>query len=127
MVQGGRQALARYEINVVSEALTTHKYESKTLAKAFERDHRHSAHPRHHAGRRLVEKLQTQMQSGRNIYDGWVNDSDLIGTHFRYGKVVPISEMMKGKQGHPADPGPEGLHRSEFHHRARMASHLPAA
>ncbi len=23
-----------------------------------------------------------------------VNDSDLIGTHFRYGKVVPISDMM---------------------------------
>jgi hypothetical protein len=34
------------------------------------------------------------MQSGRNIYDAYVNDSDLIGTHFRYGKVVPISDMI---------------------------------
>ncbi|MCK7512562.1 MAG: carbohydrate ABC transporter substrate-binding protein [Desulfobacterales bacterium] len=25
------------------------------------------------------------MQSGKNIYDGWINDSDLIGTHSRYG------------------------------------------
>jgi glycerol transport system substrate-binding protein len=29
------------------------------------------------------------MQSDKNIYDGWVNDSDLIGTHFRYGKMKP--------------------------------------
>lgn len=42
----------------------------------------------------VVEKLQTQMQSGKNIYDGWVNDSDLIGTHFRYGKAVSITDMM---------------------------------
>jgi glycerol transport system substrate-binding protein len=37
------------------------------------------------------------MQSGRNIYDAYVNDSDLIGTHFRYGKVVPISDFIKGE------------------------------
>ena len=23
----------------------------------------------------VVEKIQTQMQSGKNIYDGWINDS----------------------------------------------------
>jgi glycerol transport system substrate-binding protein len=32
----------------------------------------------------VVEKLQTQMQTGENIYDAYVNDSDLIGTHWRY-------------------------------------------
>jgi glycerol transport system substrate-binding protein len=37
------------------------------------------------------------MQSGRNIYDGWVNDSDLIGTHFRYGKVMPVEDIMTGE------------------------------
>jgi glycerol transport system substrate-binding protein len=42
----------------------------------------------------VVEKLQTQMQSGRNIYDAYINDSDLIGTHFRYGKAVAISDMI---------------------------------
>src|SRR5690606_37391442 len=45
----------------------------------------------------VVEKLQTQMQSDKNIYDGWVNDSDLIGTHFRYGKAVAISDMIKNE------------------------------
>ncbi len=39
------------EINVVSETLTTHEYESKTLAKAFDRNHRHQGQARRHPGR----------------------------------------------------------------------------
>ena len=82
------------EINVVSETITTHEYESKVLAKAFyEITGIKVTHDLIQEGD-VVEKLQTQMQSDRNIYDGWINDSDLIGTHFRYGKVVPISDMM---------------------------------
>ena len=37
------------------------------------------------------------MQSGQNIYDGYINDSDLIGTHFRYGHVLPLSDFMTGE------------------------------
>lgn len=82
------------EINVVSETITTHEYESKVLAKAFtEITGIKINHDLIQEGD-VVEKLQTQMQSDRNIYDGWINDSDLIGTHFRYGKVVPVSDMM---------------------------------
>ena len=40
------------EISVVSETITTHEYESKTLAKAFERDHRHQGQARPDPGRR---------------------------------------------------------------------------
>jgi glycerol transport system substrate-binding protein len=28
------------------------------------------------------------MQTGENIYDAYVNDSDLIGTHWRYQQVA---------------------------------------
>ena len=45
----------------------------------------------------VVEKIQTQMQSGRNVYDGWINDSDLIGTHFRYQQAVPLTDWMAGE------------------------------
>ncbi|OZG73171.1 ABC transporter substrate-binding protein [Hahella sp. CCB-MM4] len=84
------------EINVASETITTHEYESKVLAKAFtEITGIKINHDLIQEGD-VVEKLQTQMQSGRNIYDGYINDSDLIGTHFRYGKVVPISDMIAG-------------------------------
>ncbi len=84
------------EINVASETIATHEYESKVLAKAFsEITGIKLKHDLIQEGD-VVEKLQTQMQSDKNIYDGYVNDSDLIGTHFRYGKVVPISDMMAG-------------------------------
>lgn len=84
------------EINVASETLATHEYESQVLAKAFtEITGIKVTHDLIQEGD-VVEKLQTQMQSGRNIYDAYVNDSDLVGTHFRYGKVVPISDFMAG-------------------------------
>lgn len=85
------------DINVVSETITTHEYESKVLAKAFTEITGINVNHDLIGEGDVVEKLQTQMQSDRNIYDGWINDSDLIGTHFRYGKVVPISEMIKDK------------------------------
>ncbi|HDZ56514.1 MAG TPA: carbohydrate ABC transporter substrate-binding protein [Pseudomonas xinjiangensis] len=83
-------------INVVSETLTTHEYESRVLAKAFEEITGIQVNHDVLQEGAVVEKLQTQMQSDRNIYDAYVNDSDLIGTHFRYGKVVPISDMIAG-------------------------------
>ena len=84
------------EITVASETIATHEYESKTLAKAFtEITGIKVNHDLIQEGD-VIEKLQTQMQSGKNIYDAYINDSDLIGTHFRYGKVVAVSDMMAG-------------------------------
>lgn len=83
-------------INVVSETIATHEYESKVLAKAFEELTGIKVNHDLIQEGDVIEKLQTQMQSNRNIYDGYINDSDLIGTHFRYGKVVPVSDMMAG-------------------------------
>jgi glycerol transport system substrate-binding protein len=74
------------EISVVSETITTHEYESKTLARAFEEITGIKVkHDLIQEGD-VVEKLQTSMQSGKSIYDGWISDSDLIGTHYRYGR-----------------------------------------
>ncbi len=85
------------EINVVSETITTHEYESKVLAKAFsEITGIRLTHDLIQEGD-VVEKIQTQMQSGRNIYDAWVNDSDLIGTHFRYKQAVALDDWMAGE------------------------------
>ncbi|KGK01042.1 ABC transporter substrate-binding protein [Thalassotalea sp. ND16A] len=84
-------------INVASETIATHTYESKVLAKAFEEITGIKVNHDLIQEGDVVEKLQTQMQSGRNIYDAYINDSDLIGTHFRYGKVVPISDMIENE------------------------------
>jgi glycerol transport system substrate-binding protein len=85
------------EISVVSETIDTHVYESKTLAKAFEEIT--GIRVRHDLIQEgdVVEKLQTSMQSGKSIYDGWISDSDLIGTHYRYGAIEPLSDYMAGK------------------------------
>ncbi len=84
------------EIKVVSETIATHEYEAKTLARAFtEITGIKVTHDLIQEGD-VIEKLQTQMFSDQNIYDAYVNDSDLIGTHFRYGKVVPLSDWMAG-------------------------------
>src|SRR5246127_5854447 len=92
------------DINVVSETITTHEYESGTLAKAFtEITGIKVKHDIIQEGD-VVEKLQTQMQSGKNVYDGWINDSDLIGTHFRYGQTVILSDYMAGEGKDVTDP-----------------------
>ncbi len=84
-------------IKVVSETIATHEYESQVLAKAFsEITGINIVHDLIQEGD-VIEKLQTQTQSGKNIYDAYVNDSDLIGTHFRYGYVTPLSDWMAGE------------------------------
>ena len=84
------------QVSVVSETIKTHEYESKTLARAFEEITGIKVkHDLIQEGD-VVEKLQTSMQSGRSIYDGWISDSDLIGTHYRYGAILPLSDYMAG-------------------------------
>src|SRR5215510_2775793 len=93
------------EISVVSETITTHEYESKTLAKAFEAITGIKVkHDLIQEGD-VVEKLQTSMQSGTSIYDGWVTDSDLIGTHYRYGTILPLTDFMAGAGKAFTNPG----------------------
>ena len=93
------------DISVVSETITTHEYESKTLAKAFsEITGINVKHDIIQEGD-VVEKLQTSMQSGKSIYDGWISDSDLIGTHFRYGKILALSDYMEGAGKEFTNPG----------------------
>lgn len=82
------------QIRVVSETLTTHEYEARTLARAFTEITGIQVTHDLMAEGDVVEKLQTQMQSGENIYDAYVNDSDLIGTHFRYQQVRNLTDWM---------------------------------
>ena len=60
----------------------------------------------------VVEKLQTQMQTGENIYDAYINDSDLIGTHWRYQQARNLTDWMAG-EGKPAVTNP-GLDLADF-------------
>ncbi|WP_156506793.1 ABC transporter substrate-binding protein [Rhodobacter xanthinilyticus] len=93
------------EIKVVSETIATHEYESKVLAPAFTAlTGIKVTHDLIGEGD-VVEKLQTQMQSGENIYDAYINDSDLIGTHWRYKQARNLTEWMAGDGKAVTNPG----------------------
>ena len=96
MVRPRRSGLPRQEIQRGSKRHHP-RYEARTLARAFsEITGIRLRHDLLQEGD-VVEKIQTQMQSGRNVYDAWVNDSDLIGTHFRYQQAVPLTDWMAGE------------------------------
>ncbi|MTH96524.1 ABC transporter substrate-binding protein [Roseibium sp. RKSG952] len=85
------------EINVLSETIPTHEYESKTLAKAFEEITGIKVNHQLLGEGEVVQAVQTQLQTNRNLYDAYINDSDLIGTHSRLQQAVNLSDWMDGE------------------------------
>ena len=85
------------EINVLSETIPTHEYESKTLAKAFEEITGIKVNHQLLGEGEVVQAVQTQMQTNRNLYDAYINDSDLIGTHSRLQLAVNLTDWMAGE------------------------------
>jgi glycerol transport system substrate-binding protein len=85
------------EINVLSETIPTHEYESKTLTKAFEEITGIKVNHQLLGEGEVVQAVQTQMQTKRNLYDAYINDSDLIGTHSRLQLAVNLSDWMAGE------------------------------
>ncbi|MEZ5809805.1 MAG: ABC transporter substrate-binding protein [Rhizobiaceae bacterium] len=88
---------AGMEINVLSEGIPTHSYESETLTKAFEEITGIKVNHQILGEGEVVQAVQTQMQTGRNLYDAYVNDSDLIGTHSRLQLAVNLTDWMAGE------------------------------
>lgn len=92
-------------INVVSETITTHEWEAGVLAPAFSAiTGINVTHDLIGEGD-VVEKLQTQMQTGENVYDMYVNDADLIGTHWRYQQARNLTDWMAGEGADVTNPG----------------------
>ncbi|MEJ2116597.1 MAG: ABC transporter substrate-binding protein [Alphaproteobacteria bacterium] len=85
------------EITVLSETIPTHEYESKTLTKAFEEITGIKVNHQLLGEGEVVQAVQTQMQTKRNLYDAYINDSDLIGTHSRLQLAVNLSDWMAGE------------------------------
>ena len=85
------------EINVLSETIPTHEYESEVLTQAFFEITGIRVNHQLLGEGEVVQAVQTQMQTGRNLYDAYVNDSDLIGTHARLQLAVNLTEWMAGE------------------------------
>ncbi len=84
------------EINVLSEGIPTHSYESTVLTKAFEEITGIKVNHQILGEGEVVQAVQTQMQTKRNLYDAYVNDSDLIGTHSRLQLAYNLTDFMAG-------------------------------
>ena len=96
---------AGMEINVLSETIPTHTYESQTLTKAFEEITGIKVNHQLLGEGEVVQAVQTQMQTGRNLYDAYINDSDLIGTHSRLQLAVNLTDFMAGEGKDVTNPG----------------------
>ena len=98
------EPFAGMEINVLSETIPTHTYESKTLTKAFEEITGIKVNHQLLGEGEVVQAVQTQMQTNRNLYDAYINDSDLIGTHSRLQLAVNLSDWMAGEGSDVTNP-----------------------
>ena len=93
------------EINVLSEGIPTHSYESEVLTKAFEEITGIKVNHQILGEGEVVQAVQTQMQTQRNLYDAYVNDSDLIGTHSRLQLAYNLTDFMAGEGKDVTNPG----------------------
>ncbi len=91
------EPLKGLEVNVLSETIPTHTYESETLTKAFQEITGIKVNHQLLGEGEVVQAVQTQMQTNRNLYDAYINDSDLIGTHSRLQSAVNLTDWMAGE------------------------------
>ena len=91
-------------ISSVAETIKTHKWESDELAPAFAEITGINVTHNIIGEGSLVEKLQTQLASGRKVYDVYVNDADLIGMHTRLQSAVNLTDYMNGEGSEFTNP-----------------------
>jgi len=86
------------KVSTASEILGVHEYESKTLTKAFADITGIQVNHEMMDEGLIVDKISVEIQSGKPIYDFWMNDSDFIGTHPRYNDIVggSLTDFMAG-------------------------------
>jgi glycerol transport system substrate-binding protein len=84
-------------IKSVAEGINTHKWESKVLAQAFEEITGIKVTHDIIGEGEVVDRVQRQIQTNRKLYDIYVNDADLIGTHLRMDSALNLTKYMQGE------------------------------
>ncbi|EPJ50997.1 MAG: sugar ABC transporter substrate-binding protein [Osedax symbiont Rs2] len=84
-------------IKSVAEDIKTHHWERNVLAQAFFDITGIRVEHKIIGEGAVVEALLRQMSSGKNSYDIYVNDADLVGTHLRTNGVVNLTQYMAGE------------------------------
>ena len=105
MVHQGRRALQGHGDQRAVGNDPDAQYESKTLTKAFEEITGIKVNHQLLGEGEVVQAVQTQMQTRRNLYDAYINDSDLIGTHSRLQLAYNLTDFMEGDGKDVTNPG----------------------
>ena len=92
-------------IKSVAEDIKTHYWERDVLAKAFFDITGIKVEHKVIGEGAVVEALLRQMSTGKNSYDIYVNDADMVGTHLRTNGVVNLSDYMAGAGKADTNPG----------------------
>jgi len=92
------------EIKSVAEGIRTHQWESEVLTKAFEDITGIQVTHDFIGEGEIVDRVQRQIQTGRKLYDIYVNDADLIGTHLRMDSALNLTEYMAGEGAEVTNP-----------------------
>lgn len=84
-------------IKSTAEHIKTHYWERDVLTKAFEEITGIKVVHEIIGEGAVVRAITEQMMTGRMLYDIYVNDADMIGTHLRLNKIVCLGDYMKGE------------------------------
>ncbi|BCS97109.1 ABC transporter substrate-binding protein [Desulfoluna limicola] len=88
------------KIKTTAEDIQTHYWERDVLSKAFEEITGIQVTHDIVSEGEVVRKISEQLMAGRMIYDAYVNDADMIGTHLRLNRVVNLTDYM-ANEGKP--------------------------
>jgi len=92
------------KIKSCAEHIKTHSWEADVLAKAFAEITGIEVQHDIIGEGSVVERMQTQMATGTRIYDAYVNDADMVGTHMRKQTCVVLSDYMAGEGKNITNP-----------------------
>ena len=92
------------EIKSCAEGINTHIWESEVLAEAFEEITGIKVTHDIIGEGEVVDRVQRQIQTGRKLYDIFVNDADLIGTHLRANSALNLNNYMVGEGAAVTNP-----------------------
>lgn len=92
------------EIKSAAEGIRTHNWESEVLAKAFEEITGIKVTHDIIGEGEIVDRVQRQIQTKRKLYDIYVNDADMIGTHLRLDSALNLTDYMAGEGAAATNP-----------------------
>jgi glycerol transport system substrate-binding protein len=86
-----------YTVKSVAENIRTHQWESEFLTEAFREITGINVEHDLIGEGEVIGNILQQMMTNRRIYDIYVNDSDMIGTHLREDSALNLTDYMMGE------------------------------